>query len=188
MSKGSVQFLQPPGRIRLHHIGYVLASIERGADDFARSLGATWDGKIVFDPLQKVRVTFLQGANAADPLIELVEPGGLESPVSRFMENGGGLHHLCYEVEGMESHLAFCKSAGALVIHQPVPAVAFEGRRIAWAVTQRRLLVEFLETGRTRDWEMELHPRSSTLHKPNSANESNDPGRSESLDPFATIK
>lgn len=174
MSNRSEHLPQPPGWVRLHHIGYVLASIENDAEDFARSLGATWDGKIVFDPLQRVRVTFLQGRNAADPLIELVEPGGLESPVSRFMERGGGLHHLCYEVEAIESHLAFCKSVGNLVIRQPVPAVAFDGRRIAWTVTKRRLLVEFLESGRIRDWERDLLPRDSALRSFNSTNESND--------------
>lgn len=151
MSNGSVQRPQPAGWIRLHHIGYVVASIDESAENFARSLGATWDGRIVFDPLQKVRVTFLQGANARDPLIELVEPGGLDSPVSGFLERGGGLHHLCYEVETMESHLAFCKSVGTLVIRQPVPAAAFDGRRIAWGITKARLLVEFLETENVQD-------------------------------------
>lgn len=145
MNNGPKHFPQPPGRTRLHHIGYVLACIEEGAESFARSLGATWDGKIVFDPLQKVRVTFLEGANASDSLIELVEPGGLESPVSRFLEQGGGLHHLCYEVEDMDRHLAFCKSTGTLVIRKPTPAAAFGGRYIAWALTQQKLLVEFLE-------------------------------------------
>lgn len=145
MSGESIQTSQPPGRVKLHHVGYVLTSIEEGAESFARSLGATWDGKVIFDPLQKVRVTFLQGANAADSLIELVEPGGPESPVSRFLGQGGGLHHLCYEVESMEEHLAFCKSVGTIVIRRPVPAVAFDGRRIAWAVTPKRLLVEFVE-------------------------------------------
>lgn len=146
MSNRSAQLSQTPGGIRLHHIGYVVASIEECAESFARSLGATWDGRIVFDPLQKVQVTFLQGPDAADPSIELVEPGGLESPVSRFLERGGGLHHLCYEVERMEEHLAFCKSVDTLVIRQPVPAVAFDGRRIAWGITKGRMLVEFLES------------------------------------------
>jgi len=91
-------------------------------------------------------VTFLQGAHVSDALIELVEPGGPESPVSRFLERGGGLHHLCYEVEDLEAHLAFCKSVGTIVIRPPVPAVAFGGRRIAWAITKKRLLVEFLES------------------------------------------
>ncbi len=136
---------RPPGQVRLHHVGFVVASIQGSAESFALSLGATWDGKIVFDPVQRVSVTFLEG-NIADSLIELVEPGGPDSPVSRFLERGGGLHHLCYEVENLESHLAFCKSVGTIVIRPPVPAVAFDGRRIAWAITKKKLLVEFLES------------------------------------------
>jgi methylmalonyl-CoA/ethylmalonyl-CoA epimerase len=151
MNNGEAQFPQPPGRVRLHHIGFVVASIEQCGASFARSLGATWDGKVVFDPVQGVRVTFLQGANAADSLIELVEPGGSESPVSRFLEDGGGLHHLCYEVEDLKTHLAFCKSVGTIVIRKPIPAVAFDGRLIAWAVTKKRLLVEYLEAESVRD-------------------------------------
>jgi methylmalonyl-CoA/ethylmalonyl-CoA epimerase len=131
--------------LRLHHFGFVVSSIERSAESFARSLAAKWDQNIIFDPIQKVRLAFFRGPNTADPLIELVEPCGPESPVSSFLERGGGLHHLCYEVRDLESHLVFCKSAGSIVIRSPVPAVAFGGRRIAWAVTKNRLLMEFLE-------------------------------------------
>ena len=136
---------RPPGEVKLHHIGFVLASIEESAESFARSLGAKWDGKIIFDPLQKVRVTFFEGAHAGDALIELVEPASADSPVTKFLERAGGLHHLCYEVDGLEAHLQFCKSVGTIIIRQPVPAVAFGGRRIAWALTKKRLLVEYLE-------------------------------------------
>jgi methylmalonyl-CoA/ethylmalonyl-CoA epimerase len=131
--------------LRLHHLGFVVSSIGKSAESFARSLAATWDRNIIFDPIQKVKVAFFRGSSAADPLIELVEPGEPESPVSRFLERGGGLHHLCYEVGDLESHLTFCKSAGNVIIRPPVPAVAFEGRRIAWVVTKNRLLMEFLE-------------------------------------------
>jgi methylmalonyl-CoA/ethylmalonyl-CoA epimerase len=145
MSNEPPENLRPPDHPKLHHVGFVVSSIQESAESFARSLGATWDGNIVFDPIQKVRVSFFQGRNGTDPLIELVEPGGPESPVSRFLKGGGGLHHLCYEVEDMESHLAYCKSVGTIIIRPPAPAVAFGGRRIAWAVTKKRLLMEFLE-------------------------------------------
>jgi methylmalonyl-CoA/ethylmalonyl-CoA epimerase len=146
MSSVSLQHPRPPGQLKLHHIGFVLASIQESAESFARALGATWDGNIVFDPVQKVRVTFLQGAHVSDSLIELVEPGGPGSPVSRFLERGGGLHHLCYEVEDLESHLRFSKPLGIIMIRRPIPAVAFGGRRIAWAVTKKGPLLEFLES------------------------------------------
>jgi methylmalonyl-CoA/ethylmalonyl-CoA epimerase len=135
----------PPSQPKMHHIGFVVASIQESGQSFALAIGAKWDGNIVRDPIQKVRVTFLQGRCSTDPLVELVEPGDPNSPVSRFLGRGGGLHHLCYEVEDLESHLAFCKSVGTKIIRPPVPAVAFGGRRIAWAVTKKRLLMEFLE-------------------------------------------
>jgi methylmalonyl-CoA/ethylmalonyl-CoA epimerase len=137
--------IRPPDHVNLHHIGFVVASIQESGPSFALALGATWDRNIVFDPIQKVRVTFFRGRNATDPLIELVEPGVPNSPVSRFLESGGGLHHLCYEVEDLELHLEFCKLVGTIIISPPVPAEAFDGRRIAWALTRKRLLLEFLE-------------------------------------------
>ena len=145
MSGEPRQTVRPAEDLRLHHVGYVVKSIEASGQSFAQAIGATWDGNIVFDPVQRVRVTFFEGRSKADPLIELVEPGGADSPVTRFLERGGGLHHLCYEVDDLEAHLEFCKSVGNTVIHAPVPAVAFGGRRIAWAVTRKKLLMEFLE-------------------------------------------
>lgn len=145
MSSEFPESCSPPSPLKLHHIGFVVPSIQESGKSFGLALGATWDGNVVFDPIQKVRVTFLQGNSPTDPLIELVEPGGPESPVSRFLERHGGLHHLCYEMADLEAHLTFCQSVGTIIIHPPVPAVAFGGRRIAWTLTKKNLLVEFLE-------------------------------------------
>ncbi len=145
MSNEPLGSLPVPDHLKLHHIGFVVSSIQESAEPFALSVGAKWDGNIVLDPVQNVLVTFFQGHNPADPLIELVEPGGPESPVSRFLKRGGGLHHLCYEVKVLDSHLRFCQSVGTIIIRPPVPAVAFGGRRIAWGVTRKRLLMECLE-------------------------------------------
>jgi methylmalonyl-CoA/ethylmalonyl-CoA epimerase len=145
MNSAGLNDPRPPGEVRLHHIGFVVDSIEECAAAFALALGATWDGEIFFDPIQKVRVTFFNGTRPGEAQIELVEPGDCESPVSRLLDRGGGLHHLCYEVEDIEAHLAFCKSVRSMVISAPAPAVAFGGRRIAWVLTRKRLLVEFLE-------------------------------------------
>jgi hypothetical protein len=57
----SDQGLRPPGQAKLHHIGFVMASIEEGAASIATSLGATWNGKIILDPLPNARVSFLLG-------------------------------------------------------------------------------------------------------------------------------
>jgi methylmalonyl-CoA/ethylmalonyl-CoA epimerase len=129
----------------LHHVGFVVSSIETVADRFARSIGAIWDGKIIHDPLQVVRVSFLRGRGCAFTQVELVEPAGADSPVERFLQRGGGLHHLCYEVGNLEEQLAFSRSVGGVVVRRPLPAVAFGGRLIAWVLTRDKLLLEFLQ-------------------------------------------
>jgi methylmalonyl-CoA/ethylmalonyl-CoA epimerase len=129
---------------RLHHIGFVVASISTSAEGFARSLSASWDGRIIYDPLQTANVSFLV-AGAGQPLIELVEPAGESSPVARVAERGGGLHHLCYEVASLEEQLERSRAAGAILVRPPLPAIAFGGRRICWIFTRERLLLEYLE-------------------------------------------
>ena len=130
---------------RLHHIGFVVSSITNGIAGFAASIRADWKGTIFHDTLQKARVTFLQTPCPGDPLIELVEPAGEGSPVLRFLQKGGGLHHLCYEVEDLGAHLNAVQLKGAAIVRRPLPAVAFENRRIAWVVTKEKLLLEYLE-------------------------------------------
>lgn len=128
----------------LHHVGFVVADIAVSAAGFAKSLGLAWDSVIHRDPLQCAKVTFLS-AQPGQPQLELVEPDGERSPVRRFLEHGGGLHHICYEVEGLEEEMAAMKALGAAVASRPKPAVAFGGRRVAWMLTAERLLVELLE-------------------------------------------
>jgi methylmalonyl-CoA/ethylmalonyl-CoA epimerase len=130
----------------LHHVGFVVGSIERIVERFRASINAQWDGRIVADPLQGVKVTFLRSSRSPnEPLIELVEPSGKKSPVHNFLKRGGGLHHLCYEVDSLAVQLRLSRSLGGLVVRPPMPAVAFEGRQIGWVYTADKLLTEYLE-------------------------------------------
>ena len=128
----------------LHHVGVVVTSIAEQTEEFARSTGAEPVGGIVHDPLQRVRVAFLAHPNGG-PQFELVEPFGERSPVAAFAAQGGGLHHLCYEVDDLAGQLAAARGKGASVLRPPRPAAAFAGRRIAWMLTRQKLLVEFVE-------------------------------------------
>jgi len=132
---------------RLHHLGFVVANLNAGMAGFTLSLAAGWDGQAYEDPFQKVKVAFLV-VSPGEASIELVEPAAEDSPVRRFLEKtGGGLHHVCYEVEDLSLEIAEMKSRKAMLIRKPKPAVAFAGRNIAWMLTAENLLVEFLEKG-----------------------------------------
>ena len=130
--------------LRLHHVGFVVKDIETSMRGFTSSLGGSWDGRIYADELQKVKVAFLSTGPAAAQ-IELVEPGRDDSPVTRFLERGGGLHHMCYEVQDVANALSEFKARKAVIVKRPLPAVAFNGRPIAWVLTAEKLLVELLE-------------------------------------------
>lgn len=134
------------GRLgRFHHVGFVVATIQDSVSPFLRALGAQWNGEIFADPIQKVKVTFLT-TRAGDPQIELVEPDGMDSPVTRFLsKTGPALHHVCYEVQDIDRTLGEMRADGALIVKPPRPAVAFGGRRIAWVLTRERLLIEILD-------------------------------------------
>ncbi len=134
--------------MRMHHVGYVVGDIEASAQGFVQSMNATWDGRVFEDPLQKVKVTFLS-TGVGDAQIELVAPGGPDAPVRKFLEEkGGGLHHLCYETADLDKELAEMRARGGVIAKRPKPAVAFEGRRIAWVMTAEKLLIELLEAAR----------------------------------------
>jgi len=128
-----------------HHVGFVVASIENSARSFMESMDLKWDGEIIHDPNQGACVTFLSGENPDDPLLELVAPAGESSPVAAFLKRGGGLHHVCYVVNSLDQQLEDCRKRQSLVVRPPLPATAFNGRRIAWVYTKSKLLVEYLE-------------------------------------------
>ena len=87
---------------RLHHTGFVVASIAEVIESFSRSVNGNNWSETWHDPLQRVRVAFIYPRRQGDPSIELVEPAGPGSPVEKFLERGGGLHHLCYEVDNLD--------------------------------------------------------------------------------------
>jgi methylmalonyl-CoA/ethylmalonyl-CoA epimerase len=98
------------------------------------------------DPTQKVRVVFLAKSDSDVVEIELIAPGSEDSPVqSMLKKSGGGAYHLCFETNDIETALSRASAQGCVVVSQPVPAVAFQGRRIAWIYTPSRQLFEIVE-------------------------------------------
>ena len=116
----------------LHHVGLVVASINAVAPD----------DEVFFDPVQKVNVAFisLQGMP-----VELIEPQGEDSPVMQSLHKGTKLVHFAYECDDLEATIELCAKDGFRCIAKPVPAVAFEQRKIAWVFHRVFGLFELIE-------------------------------------------
>jgi len=130
---------------RFHHTGFVVPSIAAVIEGFCQAVGGNNWSETWHDVLQGVRVAFIYPSHADDPSIELVEPAGPGSPVEKYLERGGGLHHLCYEVGNFDETVRGARARNLVMVRRPQPAVAFGGRRIAWFLTQEKLLIEYLE-------------------------------------------
>ena len=131
--------------MRLHHVAYVTGNLEQKATELASLLGLQLVGSPVVDTVQGVRIQFMKTGEAG--LIELLEPYGEKSPVQRHLQKGGGLYHLCFEVDDLEGTLQRLRDTGdVMVVCEPVPAPAIDNRRVAFVVTADRDLIEFVET------------------------------------------
>jgi len=131
--------------LALHHIGCVVDSIEQRIESYRQDLGALSVSVVFEDPIQRSRVAFLDLPTPGAVQLELVQPMTADSPVALFLRKGGGLHHLCYELDDLSEQIERMKKQRALLIRRPRPAVAFQGRRIAWMRSRDGLLLEYLE-------------------------------------------
>ena len=124
--------VQPPQPLQgvvqdLHHVAIVVASIAEARGLYGDALGLrAEEPEHVADQKVNVLVTWAGGQR-----IELVEPAGTDSPVSRFLERGGGLHHLAWRVADVGAALEQLRAAGVRLIDE-APRPGAHGTRIAF--------------------------------------------------------
>lgn len=122
-----------------HHVGIVVESIDAAIGAWGRF--GYWADVRVSDPIQKADIVLL--SHRANPTIELIAPQTPDSPAFTWIKRiKAGPYHTCFEVEGLEDAIAAC---GNRVVMAPVPAVAFDNRRVAFLWSKETGLYELLE-------------------------------------------
>jgi methylmalonyl-CoA/ethylmalonyl-CoA epimerase len=112
---------------RVKHIAIAVENLESAIDFWQGILGIKLD-HIEEVPSQKARVAFLP---VGDCEVELVQPTVNGSGTAKFIrEHGPGMHHLCFEVEGLDEMLEEMKSKGIRLINEQ--PVEMEDRRLAF--------------------------------------------------------
>jgi methylmalonyl-CoA/ethylmalonyl-CoA epimerase len=120
------------GQAVFDHIGLAVKSISSVDSRLA----------VIKDQLQKVSVAFvlIHGIK-----VELIEPFGKKTPITASLEKGQRLVHLCFRVRNIEMAIKEGRRQGFHCLAKPVPAKAFNNRRIAWLFSKVYGLVELLE-------------------------------------------
>jgi methylmalonyl-CoA/ethylmalonyl-CoA epimerase len=135
-----------PVDLRFHHVGVVVADMERSATAYMERFGYEARSGIVHDPLQTAYVQFLSFPGER-VFLEFVSPDGPQSALTLALKKGGGLNHICYSTSDIGETCLRLRNAGLFLVRPPTQAVAFNGRKIAWLMDKSGILFELLERG-----------------------------------------
>jgi methylmalonyl-CoA/ethylmalonyl-CoA epimerase len=143
-------------KAKLNHLGIAVHDVLEAAR-LLRLLGLKQLTKPEPDPIQKVSACFLAGEDEQDVHIELLEPTDDTSPIAKFLQKrGGGLHHLCFEVDDIEEMTESLKQKGFQVVSPPVECVGYDrsfnlkgshATKISFLLLPNKLLIELLRKG-----------------------------------------
>lgn len=130
--------------MKLHHVGIVVPKIQESLGELAKYFTFETTSLPTLIGSQKVKVCFLK---MGEPYLELIEPASDESPITNFLNKGGGFHHLCFEVKDIHKQIKEMENKGARVVVEPV--LGFENRLIAFVLLNMKNtkcnLIEFAE-------------------------------------------
>ncbi len=143
--------------MKLDHIGLVVENIKEFAE-LLRTIGFREVTEAVpFDTLN-VTASFANARDDADVSIEILEPTAKNSPIWNFLKKkGGGLHHLCFEVDDIEKTSQELADKGFQMVTPPLDCRAYDtnlrreckdASRIAFFLVSKKLLIELIEKGR----------------------------------------
>jgi len=141
-------------KFKLHHVGLVVPSIAEYNDLF--SFAAV--DKVIEpkpEPVQKVNISFIPAIKDEDFYIELIEPLCDDSPISKFLNKGGGMHHLCFEVDNIEEAGKELTDKGFKMVSPPADCIGIDHcfnhqcqqpSKVAFFLSNK-FLIELLEKG-----------------------------------------
>jgi methylmalonyl-CoA/ethylmalonyl-CoA epimerase len=142
--------------LKLDHIGFVVENINKLKELFG-TIGLDTGTEAVVNPLQKVSASFVNVGERDDIYIELLEPVSDNSPISNFLQKrGGGLHHLCFEVDDIEKTTQELNAKGFRMVVPPEDCTAYDenlkrkcqdSTKIAFFIISKGVLVELIEKG-----------------------------------------
>ena len=132
--------------MELHHIGMVVNNIaEHYKKYFSLLLRSAELSQIYKDEKLGVNVAFVKLNDKI--YLEFVESLDNKSPIYNFLQkHGQSLHHLCFEVDNIETECSNMRKENYFITIPPTPAVAFNGRKVAFLLSKEAdYLIELLE-------------------------------------------
>jgi len=145
VSTGSKDSTETGLTLELDHLGLIVPDLATGRTFLATALGITQWTQVTDDRTLGVSVQF--GATPGHQLTyELIAPLGEASPIANALRSGKHiLNHLAYLTPDLEASGERLRSAGCHPTGDPLPALAYEGRRIQFWMSPLRFVIELIE-------------------------------------------
>ncbi len=95
--------------VALDHIAIAVPNLEKSIERFMNDFGLDYKGTEDVEEAKTSTAFF----KLPDTKIELIHPLNGEGPVAKYLEKkGGGMHHLCFRSDDIESDIARLKEKG----------------------------------------------------------------------------
>ena len=113
---------------RLNHIAIALQNLDDGIKIYQEIFGANISERLAL-PKHGVTTIFVKLKNTN---IELLEPLGVNSPISKFLKKNpsGGIHHLCYEVNDINKSIDKLSNKGYTILGEGIPREGAHGKPV----------------------------------------------------------
>jgi methylmalonyl-CoA/ethylmalonyl-CoA epimerase len=113
---------------RLNHVAIVVPDLAAATHVYSAVLGARVSPPVDL-PEHGVTTVFVELENTK---IELLHPLGAASPIAKFLADrpGGGMHHVCYEVEDIGAARDRLRAEGARVLGDGEPRIGAHGKPV----------------------------------------------------------
>jgi methylmalonyl-CoA epimerase len=114
---------------RIDHIAIIVRDLEQALLFYRDMLGIV-PREMKDVPSEQVRIAFLPMGGPNGSEIELLQPMTSDSSLAKFLEKRGeGMHHICLQVDNIDTALHDLQAQGASVLDEQ-PRIAAEGRAI----------------------------------------------------------
>lgn len=113
---------------RLNHVAIAVPDLEAATALYRNTLGAKVS-EMVDQPEHGVTTVFIELPNTK---IELLGALGKDSPIAGFLKRnpGGGIHHLCYEVDDVKAARDKLVADGIRVLGDGEPKIGAHGKPV----------------------------------------------------------
>ena len=128
--------------MKFHHIGYLTNNFKKTLNEF-KKFNYKKKSNVINDQILKVKVQFIQNKNS---LIEIVKPHRNNYGLINILKSKNYAYHFAYRVKNINYILNVLKKKKLKIIVNPVPAKAFNNKKIAFLKMNDGFIIELIQS------------------------------------------